>query len=204
MYPVVLEETSSSLIVALSDTEVGKVLLPPKYVWVDAETQEPINFPDSNWSPSHQKECDYLQFVNKINDAFPKFLRSDFWEMPEGERFDMLVMERLYPLPYNYFGIAERRKMYAELKRKLLELHDFNFIHGDIMRPTNYYTRGNYEWMFGNIVQTENGLRLTDLGFSMRYGDAEHKRSYIARMLEEKNEIEYFKNYYFSLKKRRK
>ncbi len=204
MYPIILSESSTTVIVALSDTEVGKVILPTNHIWVDAITKEPINFPDSEWSPSHQKERDYLEFINQINDICPKFIREDKWVTPDGVNRDMLVMERLYPLPYNHFEISERQKMYEELEQKLSELHKLYIIHGDIMRPSNYYTRGDYEWIFGNVVQTEKGLKLTDLGFAMRYRDATDKRSFIARMLEEKDEIKYFQEYYLSLKKEEK
>jgi tRNA A-37 threonylcarbamoyl transferase component Bud32 len=87
--------------------------------------------------------------------------------------------------------------MMQVFEQKMKELHDFQFVHGDFMRPTNYFTRGNREWMFGNILQTETGLRLIDAGFSKVY-NKENAEEYVHILIRERDEILVFKDYYLS------
>ncbi len=42
--PQILEQSENNIIIAVSDTEIGKILLPSPYVLVNAETGEPIDF----------------------------------------------------------------------------------------------------------------------------------------------------------------
>ncbi len=78
-YPHVLEETAHSLIIALSDTEIGKIILPPKFTWVNSETGEPIGnlFGEP---PTLKKEIKSLKFANAINDLLPQFIRQQTWQ----------------------------------------------------------------------------------------------------------------------------
>ena len=149
----ILEETINTIIVALSETEIGKVILPPTFQLVDASTGIPIDF--LNVRPTIEKEIVALQYANKINDVMPRFIRQQTWQNDKGTDYEMLVMERLYPLPFNHFDVPTRQIMMDDFKRKLKELHDNNFVHGDFIRPTNYFTRGDKDWMFQNIVQTQ-------------------------------------------------
>jgi hypothetical protein len=189
----ILEHSSASLVVALSETEIGKILLPSPVVWVEAHTGKVVNFPGE--MPTLESEVSALRFANAINDLLPKYIRTQPWQDEEGRDYTMLVMERLYPLPHHHFGLRVRRKMMERLEVQLKELHDGKFIHGDLVRPTNYFTRGDTDWMFRNIVQTETGLRLIDAGFG-KIRNMENLRSWVHGMFREQEELAAFKNYY--------
>jgi hypothetical protein len=189
----ILEHSSNALIVALSETEVGKVFLPAKWVWVDVKTGEPMNFLSEG--PTCEKEATALQYANTINDLMPKFIRTDTWQTEEGETCDMIVMERLFPLPIHHFPLPVRAQMMEQFERRLKELHDKQFVHGDLMRPTNYFTRGDQEWMFKNILQTQKGLRLIDAGFGT-ICQKDNIKMFVHILFRERKEIEYFRDYY--------
>ncbi len=186
-YPHVLEETANSLIIALSDTEIGKVILPPKFTWVNSETGEPMGnlFGEP---PTLKKEIKSLKVANTINDLLPQFIRQQKWQTEDGVDHDMMVMERLYPLPFNHFDVPTRIIMIDELEQKLKELHKNNYVHGDLLRPTNYFTRGDKDWMLKNVLQTENGLRLIDTGFARMY-DKKTAKEFVGCLVQERYEF---------------
>jgi hypothetical protein len=197
MYPFILEEKTYSLIIALSDTEIGKVILPSTLVWVNAETGEKVdNVFGEGEAPTLQKEVDALVFANKINGLLPTFIRTDKWQKDDSSILDMIVMERLYSLPIHHFDLETRKTMFDVFESKMEELHRNFFAHGDFCRPTNFFTRNNYEWIFQNIIQTEQGLRLVDTGFS-RYILRDKNDFLIPTLIDEKREIPFFKEYYF-------
>ncbi len=181
--------------VALSDTEIGKVVLPDQLVLVNAVTGEPVDF--GGEKPSVAKEALALQYANSINDLMPRFVGKQTWQDEDGTAHDMLVMERLYPLPIHHFELPVRQEMMKLFEEKMKELHDNQFVHGDFMRPTNYFTRGNLEWMFNNIVQTESGLRLIDAGFAI-ICKRDNIEMFVHILFRERNEIGYFREYYLS------
>ena len=125
----IIEENQNAIVIALSDTEVGKVILPNKIVWVNAKTGEPVDLFGKEDEPSFEKETQAL-------------------------------------------------------------------VHGDFCRPTNYFTRGNFEWMFKNIVQTEKGLRLIDTGFSKYLSREKNTRMLASCLIEERQDINLFRYYY--------
>jgi hypothetical protein len=194
--PHVLEESPNSLIIALSDTEVGKIILPPKFTLVNAATGEPIGniFGDP---PTLQKEINALKFANTINDLMPRFIREQTWQTEDGIDHDMMVMERLYPLPYNHFDVPIRTTMIELFELQLKQLHDNDFVHGDLLRPTSYFTRGDKDWMLKNVVQTENRLRLIDAGFGKMYSK-EKGKSFFRCMIQEQYEFADLKTLYLS------
>ncbi len=192
-FPHILEHSSNTLIIALSPTEIGKVMLPNHLQFVDANTGEPVDF--LNEQPTFEDEVAALIYANSINDLMPKFIRKDRWQTTEGKEHDMLVMERLYPLPIHHFDHAIRNEMMQQFEAKLKELHENHFVHGDLMRPTNFYTRGDQEWMFKNIVQTEEGLRLIDAGFGKILTRA-NIELFVHTQFREQAEVGYFKEYY--------
>lgn len=191
----ILEQSRNSVILALSDTEIGKVSLPITLVCTDVATGKPIDFFDGG--PTLEDEIAALQYANKINDLMPKFIRKQTWQSENGKDYDMIVMERLYPLPYNHFDLPRREVMFADFEKKMKGLHDNLFVHADLMRPTNYYTRDDYDWMFKNIVQTENGLRLIDAGFGT-ICKRDNIELFVNVLFRERKEIGYLKKYYFS------
>ncbi|MCC5946349.1 MAG: hypothetical protein JJT94_15565 [Bernardetiaceae bacterium] len=200
MESIVLHESHASKIIALSKTEVGKIQKPSTIQWVNAITQEPVDCFDE-YEPSLEKEITALIYANQVNNLLPKFLRKDQWVDEDGNYKDMIVMERIYPLTLYHFEISKRQEMIKIFKEKIKELHDNNFIHGDLVRPTHYYNRNDYQWIFGNIVQTENELRLLDTGFShvlYKELDAEKIRRFVMGLYQEKKEVEAFQAYYLS------
>jgi hypothetical protein len=172
-YPTLLEKTIMSQIIALSDTEVGKVVLPNPYQLVDVATGEPVQF---GKPPTVEDEILMLQYANKINDLMPKFIRQQSWTLENGKTYPMMVMERLYPLPIHHYPLKLREVMFRVFELEMKQLHIHNFVNGDFMRPTNYHTRNNLEWIFKNVTQTEDRLRLMDTGFSMRYSKQESEK----------------------------
>jgi hypothetical protein len=191
----ILERSTNSVIVAFSETEVGKANLPSPYVWVNGKTGKPVDF--FNEKPSTDKEIEALKYANAINDLMPKFIRKQTWQDEDGKEYEMMVMERLYLLPIHHFDVPIRTIMMEIFEEKMKELHDGYFVHGDFMRPTNYYTRNNLAWMFNNIVQTSSGLRLIDAGFGM-ICKKDNTRDFVSILFRERDEIGYFKKYYLS------
>ena len=192
----IIEENQNSIVIALSETEVGKVILPCNLVWVNAKTGEREDLFGKGEEPSVEKESKALQYANTINNLFPTFIRNDIWQTEDGKTHKMIVMERLYILPTLHFDLETRKLMLSEFVIRMKELHDKYFVHGDFCRPTNYYTRGNFEWMFKNIVQTEKGLRLIDTGFSKYLPNEKNTRMLVSCLLEERQDIKLFRHYY--------
>lgn len=196
----ILEQSSMSIIIALSDTEVGKIILPNTVIWTDVVTGEKVNFINQYDAPSLERETAALVYVNTINELLPQFIRKDEWTAGDGKIHDMIVMERLYILPIHHFDLEIRQHMIEDFEAKMKELHDNDFVHGDFCRPTSFYTRNNLEWMFKNIVQTDKGSRLLDTGFSRYLIRDKNIKNFVHILFDERNEIEYFKKYYLDNK----
>lgn len=192
----ILETTPFSLIIALSATELGKIILPDRTVWAN-QYGEVVDMKQifGGKDPTVKDEAKTLQYANAINDLMPKFIRKDKWLMDDGTTADMLVMERLYILPNNHFEVSVREKMLIHFENQMKELHDNRFVHGDFMRPTNAFTRNNFEWMFKNIVQTGTGLRLIDTGFAT-ICKSNNIKEFVATLYREQEEVEIFRKYY--------
>lgn len=191
----ILEQTQHSIIVALSETEIGKVILPLTWKWVDAQTGKPADF--LNAQPTMADEVKALKFANGINDLLPKFIRRKTWQAPDGKKHKMIVMERLYPLPLLHFDLPARQEMMVVFEEKLRELHRHLFVHGDLVRPTRFFNRGDVDWMFKNIVQTESCLRLLDTGFG-KICNPKKRREFLHLLLQENRELACFKEYYLA------
>ena len=173
-------------------------MLPSKVKWIDATTGEEIKAPYKE--PTLKKEMQALQYANTINDLLPQYIRKDKWEMQDGKIYDMIVIERLYILPIHHFDLEIRKTMMPIFEEKMKELHDNDFVHGDFCRPTNFYTRNNLEWVYKNIVQTEQGLRLIDTGFSKYSPKEKAIKDFLMYRYDERQEIPYFKKYYLEEK----
>lgn len=192
----ILENNLHSLIIALSETELGKVVLPDCTIWKN-QNGEVVDMKALFGSKDRtvKDEAENLQYANAINDLMPKFIRQDKWLMQDGTTADMLVMERLYILPNDHFELSVREKMLVRFENQMKELHNHLFVHGDFIRPTSVYTRNNYEWMFQNIVQTATGLRLIDAGFAEIY-DGNNAKDFAYVRYREQQEIKIFRKYY--------
>jgi len=130
---------NNNKVIAISDTEVAKLFL--------ADTRSDIG-----------SEAQKMQFANQINDLVVKFHRLTF---DEQNNWDMLVMERLYPLDFRTLEIEKRELIFEVFEYELNVLHKAGFVHRDIKRPSNI-SGSTYD----NIFLTSQGLRLIDCGIS--------------------------------------
>ncbi len=169
-YPRQLSAGANNTAIALSESEVGKLYL--------ADTRSDIG-----------SEAEKMKAANAINGLVVKFIRLDFHESLKAE---MLVMERLYPLDYRAYE-AERRELWLEVfTDELRQLHASGFVHRDLCRPSGI--GGQY---FDNVLLTETGLRLIDVGISTlrsQVGDAIFQRQVAQEEEELKKFAEYFLN----------
>jgi serine/threonine protein kinase len=181
----ILSKSIHHTIFIISDTEIGKSVH-KAYKWVEADTGEEV------FQDSHQDNIDnqiaMLQLANSINKLMVKFIRKEIYLKKE-----MIVMERLYPLPYDHFDRPKRQALIADLESQLKELHRNGFVHGDLVQP-----RGPIPQIFDNIVLTESGFRLVDTGFSMSL-EKEDIRGYVRKQIQEEKELEVFKNYFLDI-----
>ncbi len=136
-YPHELSRGNNNVVVAITKTEAGKVFTPDSRVEVTVEARN-------------------MQCANRINSLVVKFIRIDI----QGDN-QVLVMERLIPIEPRGIEVEVRETMYSVLKDQLIELHSQGFCHRDIRGPSGF--GGRY---FDNVILTESGLRLIDVGIS--------------------------------------
>lgn len=138
-YPRKLSAGANNTVIVLSETEVGKL-----YV---NDTRSDIG-----------SEAEKMQFANAINSLVAKFVRLDFDESLQAE---ILVMERIYPIDYRAYEVEIRQLWLDVFKDELKQLHKAGFVHRDLKRPSNISGLA-----FDNILLTQSGLRLIDVGIS--------------------------------------
>ncbi len=138
-YPNQLSYGANNTVVALSDTEVAKIFT--------NDTRSDIG-----------SEAEKMKFANGINDLVVKFIRLDF---NEAEQWDILVMERIYPIDFRSYEVEKRALWLEVFEYELKQLHRTGFVHRDLSRPSNI--SGD---KFDNILLTPTGLRLIDVGIS--------------------------------------
>jgi len=181
-----ISETHSHRIIALSETEIGK--LPPLHRLVFVNVATGKETPELNHKMDIDLEIKRLEYANSINDLMVRFIRKDKFENDT----DMMVMERLYPIRFHSIRKKKRISVFEKFEAQLSELHSNGFIHGDIQHPV----RGEPEFLFNNIILTNNGLRLIDTGFSIIKKDEPNKEKYYHLMFQELREISNFKEYF--------
>lgn len=103
-------------------------------------------------------EAEKLKVANSINDLLVHFIRLDY---DDEHDWDMLVMERLYPLDFRGLEIGKRELLLAIFEDELRELHKAGFVHRDIRRPSDQSGE-----RYDNVFMTAKGLRLIDAGIS--------------------------------------
>ena len=138
-YPRRLSSGANNTVIVLSDTEVGKLFTD--------DTRSDIG-----------SEAEKMKFANTINDLVVKFVRLDFQEEINAE---MLVMERIKPIDFRAYEVEIRELWFDVFESEIKELHKAGFVHRDLKRPSNI---GGLA--FDNILLTETGLRLIDVGIS--------------------------------------
>ena len=103
-------------------------------------------------------EAEKMKFANIVNDLVVNFIRLDFQEDLQAE---MLVMERIKPIEYRAYEVEVREIWFEVFESELKEIHKAGFVHRDLKRPSNI---GGLT--FDNILLTDTGLHLIDVGIS--------------------------------------
>ena len=169
-YPRQLSSGANNTVIVLSDIEVAKLFT--------HDTRSDIG-----------SEADKMKYANAINDLVVKFIRLDYRDDLQAQ---MLVMERIRPIDYRAYEVEIRQLWLDVFKSDLQMLHKAGFIHCDLKRPSNI---GGLA--FDNILLTEQGLRLIDVGISIikqQVGDKIFNKS-----LEiENQEVQAFEEYFLS------
>jgi len=138
-YPNRLSSGANNAVIALSNTEVAKLFL--------EDTRSDIG-----------SEAEKMKFANEINGLVVKFVRLDFHDELQAE---MLVMERLKPMDFRAYEVQIRELWLDVFEDELRQLHQAGFVHRDLKRPSGI--GGLY---YDNILLTDTGLRLIDVGIS--------------------------------------
>ena len=138
-YPNRLSSGANNAVIALSNTEVAKLFL--------EDTRSDIG-----------SEAEKMKFANEINGLVVKFVRLDFHDELQAE---MLVMERLKPMDFRAYEVEIRELWLDVFEDELRQLHQAGFVHRDLKRPSGI--GGLY---YDNILLTDTGLRLIDVGIS--------------------------------------
>jgi len=138
-YPRKLSSGANNTVIVLTDTEVAKLFV--------GDTRSEIG-----------SEAEKMQFANKVNNLVVKFIRLDFNEDINAE---MLIMERIHPIDFRAYEVEVRELWLDAFEDELKALHKAGFAHRDLKRPSNI---GGLA--FDNILLTQSGLRLIDVGIS--------------------------------------
>ncbi len=169
-YPRKLSSGANNTVIVISETEVAKL-----YV---GDTRSELG-----------SEAEKMKFANSVNDLVVKFIRLDFNESLQAE---MLVMERIYPIDFRAYEVEIRELWLDVFEDDMKKLHKAGFVHRDLKRPSNI---GGLA--FDNILLTETGLRLIDVGISALKSQVGDKifEKYIEI---ENEEINLFKEYFLN------
>jgi len=168
-YPRTLSTGANNTVIALSDTEAGKIF--------SGDTRSDIG-----------SEAEKMKFANAVNGLVVGFVRLD--EL--NEETEILVMERLFPMDYRAFEYEKREILLDVFEDELKTLHRAGFVHRDLRRPSDMPGE-----RFDNIFLTTQGLRLIDVGISAlksQVGERLFKRF----VEQELKEVEAFRNFFLS------
>lgn len=169
-YPRQLSQGVNNAVIALSETEVGKIF--------SADTRSDIG-----------SEAEKMRYANDVNGLFVKFISL---ENNAALAADMLVMERIYPLDYRAYEVEVRELWLDVFSEELRALHASGFVHRDLLRPSNI--PGD---RYDNILLSSQGLRLIDVGISVlqrQVGD----KFFAAYVQQELEELELFRQFFLT------
>lgn len=169
-YPRKLSSGANNTVIVLNENEVAKLFTD--------DTRSDIG-----------SEAEKMKFANGINSLVAKFLRLEFNEELNAE---MLVMERIYPIDFRSYEIEVRELWLDVFEDEIKQLHNAGFVHRDLRRPSNI---GGLA--FDNILLTNTGLRLIDVGISALKSQVGNKifEKYIEI---ENQEIKEFREYFLN------
>jgi len=168
-YPRTLSSGANNTVIALTETEVGKLFT--------GDTRSDIG-----------SEAEKMKFANTVNGLVVRFIRLDELNADT----EMLIMERLYPMDFRAYEF-EKRELWLDLfEDELRQLHQAGFAHRDLRRPSDMPGLS-----FDNIFLTATGLRLIDVGISaMRHQVGERLfERFVAQELEE---VRQFREFFLS------
>lgn len=169
-YPRLLSSGANNKVIAINEKEVAKLFV--------GDTRSDIG-----------SEAEKMKFANTINRLLSIFIRLDYDEDLQAE---MLVMERIYPIDFRAYEI-EKKELWADVFfDEINQLHKAGFVHRDIRRPSDIGGQP-----FDNILLTNNGLRLIDVGISALRTQVGDKLFNKYLEIELKELVE-FKNYFFN------
>ncbi|MCC5945714.1 MAG: hypothetical protein JJT94_12325 [Bernardetiaceae bacterium] len=169
-YPRKLSAGANNTVIAISEAEVGKLYT--------GDTRSEIG-----------SEAEKMKFANRINNLVVKFIRLDYDEKIQAE---VLVMERLMPIDFRAYEVEIRALWFDVFEDELKQLHRAGFVHRDLQRPESI---GGLP--FDNILLTQKGLRLIDVGISalkQQVGDKIFEKYVEIENQEMKNFKDYFLN----------
>jgi serine/threonine protein kinase len=138
-YPRRLSSGANNTVIVLSETEVAKLFT--------GDTRSDIG-----------SEAEKMKFANSVNSLVARFIRLDFSDALQAE---MLVMERIQPMDFRGYEVEVRELWCDVFEDELGVLHKAGFVHRDLKRPSDIGGEA-----FDNILLTETGLRLIDVGIS--------------------------------------
>ncbi len=169
-YPRLLSSGANNSVIALSETEVAKLFT--------NDTRSDIG-----------SEAEKMQYANAINGLVSKFIRLNYHEALKA---DMLVMERIYAIDYRTYEVEKRELWWEVFEDEMAQLHKNGFVHRDIRRPSDIGGE-----RFDNILLTDKGLRLIDVGISAIRSKVGEQL--FAKHLEiEQEELKVFKTYFLN------
>jgi serine/threonine protein kinase len=168
-YPGTLSIGDNNTVIALSETEVGKVFT--------IDTRSDIG-----------SEAEKMKFANSINSLIVGFIRLD--ELNEDT--ELLVMERLFPMDFRAYEFEKRELLLDVFEDELHGLHRGGFVHRDLRRPSDMPGE-----RFDNIFLTNRGLRLIDVGVSALKHQA-GDRLFSRFVEQELKELEIFRAFFLS------
>lgn len=168
-YPRTLSSGANNTVIALSETEVGKLFT--------GDTRSDIG-----------SEAEKMKFANAVNGLVVQFLRLDVLN----DDTEMLVMERLFPMDFRAYEFEKRELWLDVLESDLRQLHQAGFAHRDLRRPSDMPGL-----TFDNIFLTAQGLRLIDVGIAALRAQV-GERLFDRFVQQELQELEQFKAFFLS------
>jgi serine/threonine protein kinase len=169
-YPRKLSSGANNTVIVLNENEVAKLFM--------GDTRSDLG-----------SEAEKMKFANAINDLVVKFIRLDFNEDLQAE---MLVMERIQPIDFRAYEVEIRELWFDVFYDELKKLHQAGFVHRDLKRPSDIQGLA-----FDNILLTNTGLRLIDVGISALKHQVGDKL--FEKQLEiENQEVLLFKDYFLN------
>ena len=169
-YPRQISYGSNNPCIALSETEAAKIF--------SGDTRSDIG-----------SEAEKMKFANKINNLICRFIRID---LDEKNNWELLVMERVYPIDYRSYEVEKRELWLDVFEDELKQLHKAGFVHHDLRRPSDIAGE-----RFDNILLTPLGIRLIDVGISALQSQTGDKlfNKYVEAELQE---LRTFKEFFLS------